>query len=366
MNRMSKFLSVIALSAILPLSVSASNAKVEKNVDGAVIYKRANGNYTLYKYNPQVEKLKFHAGRAATKEEIKARDIDVMPDGTGLPVGKGNVDDGEELFNKHCAMCHGDFGAGGKGYPKLTGGDHDSLKNQLLKEGDEPPERSIGSYWPYATTLFWYIKTGMPFPHPLSLTNDEVYAITAYLLSVDEVTFKDGSDIEELSNKNFMNIKMPNRDGFIPNVDVPNGAQVMKKYLSNPKNYGTGTRCMKNCIKGKVPVVRIDGESLNGDIKPPLSEVRDLPKEKPTADAGGGKGAKIYEETCKACHGNPAIGAPVVGDKKAWAKVIAKGKETLYKHAIHGFNAMPPKGGNASLSDADVKATVDYMIKMSQ
>ena len=364
MVKLNKLLSVAVIGAILPLSVYAANVK--KNVDGSVMYDRTKGSYTAYKINPQADKLKFKVGTPATKAEIKARNIDVMPDGTGLPVGKGNIDDGEELFNKHCAMCHGDFGAGGKGYPTLTGGDHDSLKNQLLKSGDEPPERTIGSYWPYATTLFWYIKTGMPFPHPMSLSNDEVYSITAYLLNVDEVTFKDGKNIEELSNKNFMNIKMPNRDGFIPNVDVPNGAQVMKKYLSNPKNYGTGTRCMKNCIKGKVPVVRIEGGSLNNYIKPPLSEVRDLPKEKPTANAGGGKGAKIYEETCKACHGNPAIGAPVVGDKKAWAKVIAKGKETLYKHAIHGFNAMPPKGGNTALSDADVKATVDYMTKMSK
>ncbi len=364
MKMINKFLSVAVVAATLPLAVSAANAKVEKNIDGSVHYKRAGGAYQAYKINPQVDKLKYKAGRTATKNEIKAWDIDIMPDGTGLPEGKGNIDDGEELYNAKCSMCHGDFGTGGKGYPTLSGGEKSSLKNQLLKSGDEPPERSIGSYWPYASTLFWYVKTGMPFPHPMSLSNDEAYSITAYLLNVNDVTFKDGSDIEELSKATFKNIKMPNADGFYPDVDGPKAKENMKALLAHPEKYGKGTRCMKNCIKGKVPVVRID-EPLEG-FNPPLTEVRDMPKKKASSKEDGGVGAKIYAETCKACHGNPAIGAPVLGDKAAWAKVIKQGKDKVYEHALKGFKGMPAKGGNTALSDADVKATVDYIIGKSK
>jgi len=352
----------VLLSSSVAVSM-ATGATLKHNVDNAVIYPVKDAHYGPYAVNPQSKKGFSSAGRAPTAAEIKAWDKDVMPDGTGLPEGKGSVERGDELFADQCAMCHGDFGMGGKGYPVLSGG-QGSLKNQLLhpEKGDEPPKRTIGSYWPYASTLFWYIQSAMPFPHPKSLSNDDVYALVAYLLSVNEIEI-DGEELDDdyvLDRAKFLKIKMPNRDGFYPNVDGGVGAKEVAAFLQNPDNYGQGTRCMKGCKDGKITPINFELK----DFKPPMSTVRDLPKE--TGNKTVSKAQKLYEAKCSACHANAAIGAPVVGDKEAWAKVTEKGVETVYKHAINGFNAMPPKGGNMDLSDDTVKSIVEYMIKASK
>jgi cytochrome c len=370
-----KKISVVAVASLFAvgfLNAGGNEIKLktpslkERSVDGAKKYSIKNGEYAgVYKVNEQVLKIKkFNNGRKATQNEIKARDIDVRYDWQGLPDGKGTVEQGDELFEQHCAMCHGDMGTGGKGYPTLVGG-KGTLKNQLVnpEKGDEPPIRTIGSYWPYASTLWWYVKTGMPFPHPMSLSDDEVYAIVAYLLSINEIEI-DGQELDdeyELTKEKLMKVVMPNVNGFYPDVNGKDGPQVMKKFLSDPKNYGTPTvRCMKNCPTGKV--VRIKN-SLDDAIKPPVSQVRDLPKEK-NSNKANSKYAKLFEQKCNACHGNKAI-APVVGDKEAWADRIKQGKETLYKHAIGGFQGMPPRGGT-NLSDEDMKGLVDYIISESK
>ncbi len=355
------------LGAILALSIAASSAMagetIKKNVDNAVIYPIKDNHYNAYAVNPQSTKGFSGHGRAPTAAEIKAWDLDVMPDGTGLPEGKGSVEQGDELFADQCAMCHGDFGMGGKGYPTLSGG-QGTLKNQLVDPaaGDEPPVRTIGSYWPYASTLFWYIQSAMPFPHPKSLSNDETYALVAYLLSVNEIEI-DGEELDDeyvLDRAKFLKIKMPNENGFYPEVNGDVGAKEVAKFLQNPDNYGQGTRCMTGCKDGKVTPIQFE---LN-DFKPAMSTVRDLPKEEGKSEVT--KGQKLYEAKCSACHANAAIGAPVVGDKEAWAKVTEKGVDGVYKNAINGFNAMPPKGGNMDLSNDVVKEIVDYMIKASK
>ena len=373
MLKLNKKISVFAAIAIC---FSASAVAGEKDVkvqapkvraiDGATEYKVEKGVYAgVYRVNTQTAKVKkFGYGRTATPNEIKASDIDVRYDWQGLPDGKGTPAKGDELYTKNCIMCHGDFGAGGKGYPVLAGG-QGSLKNQLIdpENGDEPPVRTIGSYWPYASTLFWYVKTGMPFPHPMSLSNDDVYSIVAYLLSINDIQVG-GEDLDDdtvLDKKKLMTVVMPNVNGFYPDVNGKDGAQNMKKYLSNASNYGTQTvRCMKNCKPGEV--VRIK-HTLDEGIKPPLSDKRDLPKVK-AGGAGDNKYAKMFDTNCKACHGNKAI-APVPGDKEAWAPRIKQGKETLYTHALKGFQGMPPKGGT-SLPDADIKGIVDFMISKSK
>jgi len=352
----------IALGLISSFAMGG-DVKLEKNVDGAVIYPIANKHYQAYAVNTQKTKGFSAVGREATKNEIKAWNNDVMPDGTGLPEGKGSVEQGDELFAAQCAMCHGEFGMGGKGYPTLVGG-NGSLKNQLLDPtaGDEPPVRTIGSYWPQASTLFWYIKSAMPFPHPKSLSNDEVYAITAYLLSVNEIQI-DGEDLEDeyiLDRDKFLKIKMPNQDGFYPNVDGGVGATEVAKFLKDQKNYGAGTRCMKECKE--LPVVKIS--HVLDDVSPAMTTAKDLPKAKESKEVS--KAGKLYKEKCSACHANAAIGAPVVGDKDAWAKVTKEDIATIYKNAITGKNAMPPKGGNADLSDDQIKEIVDFMIKSSK
>jgi len=370
-KKLSKIVAITLLGASILHAGGKKNIKTKapkvRAIDGAVLYRVKNGTYaSVYKVNRQTFKVKaFGYGRIPTTNEIKAGDIDVRYDWQGLPEGKGTAEKGDELYTKHCVMCHGDFGAGGKGYPVLTGG-QGSLKNQLVdpENGDEPPIKTIGSYWPYASTLWWYVKTGMPFTHPMSLSNDEVYSIVAYLLSINEIQI-DGEDIDDntvIDKKMLMKVVMPNINGFYPNVNSKDGAQNMKKFLSNGKNYGTPTvRCMKNCPTGKV--VRIK-HTLGEGIKPPVSTKRDLPKVKKSENEADSKYATMYETSCNACHGNKAI-APVPGDKAAWVDRIKQGKETLYKHAIKGFQGMPPKGGT-NLPNADIKGIVDYMINKSK
>jgi cytochrome c len=376
----------LGLSASLMLSSAVASSLDKKAIDGGVKYETKKGKYTSYYVNDQ--KVKYSHGRTPTKRELAAWNIDVMPDGTGVPEfdmkhgevvlgddgkpkkAEGSVEWGGELYDEKCAMCHGDFGSGGKGYPALVGGTVGSLKNQLMNPADEnpnmdPPQRSIGSYWPYASTLFWYIQDAMPFPNPKSLSNSETYAITAYLLSVNGIKI-DGQELDDeyvLDREKFLKIKMPNADGFYPNVDTKNpkdGPKNIQKFMSNPKNYGAGTRCMKNCVKGKVPVLRIQNELK--DFHPTPSTKREwfVPENKSAHPMQA-----TYEEKCSSCHANAAIGAPVVGDKDAWAKVTAKGIDKVYANGINGINAMPPKGGY-DMSDADFNKIVDYMIEASK
>jgi cytochrome c len=354
------------ISAVAVTGAVADGSRTYKNgkkvIDGGVTYPVKNNKTGPYYVNPQVAKTKGFDkyGRKPTKNEIKAWDVDVMPDGTGLPDTKGgSVAEGEELYEKHCIMCHGDFGSGVGGYPKLAGGDKESLTNQRLQEGDDGPVRVIGSYWPHASTLFWYIKTGMPFPHPKSLKDDEVYALTAYLLSINDITVG-GEELDDdfvLNKKNFLKIEMPNKDGFVPNIDGKNGLENIRKYLNNRKNYANGKRCMKNCYDYKTKVIVVNDIH---EYLPPLSQVRDLPKEESKASNHPGK--KLYEKSCAVCH-NPdnSMGAPKQGVKADWDARLKNGKDAVYANGIKGKNAMPPKGG-ANVSDEEFKKAVDYMI----
>ncbi len=136
-------------------------------------------------------------------EEVKAWDIDVRPDGQGLPQGKGKVADGETIYAEQCAACHGDFGEGVDRWPVLAGG-RDTLKS-------DDPVKTIGSYWPYLSTVYDYVNRAMPFGNAQSLKPDEVYALTAYLLYMNDIV---DDDQFELSNKNFTKIRMPNEKNF--------------------------------------------------------------------------------------------------------------------------------------------------------
>ncbi|MEM9630407.1 MAG: c-type cytochrome [Pseudomonadota bacterium] len=146
----------------------------------------------------------FGLGRKATPEEIAAWDIDVRPDGQGLPVGSGTVIDGEVLYTDSCAVCHGDFGEGVGRWPILAGG-HDTLT-------EERPEKTIGSYWPYLSTVYDYVRRAMPYGDARSLSDDEVYAITAYLLYLNDIV--EDEDFE-LSNENFLEMRLPNEQNFV-------------------------------------------------------------------------------------------------------------------------------------------------------
>ncbi len=140
-------------------------------------------------------------GRAATPQEIAAWDIDVKPDGSGLPRGRGSVAQGQELYDAQCASCHGTFGESNQ-YMQLAGG-VGSLRSAS-------PLRTTGSKLNYATTLWDYINRAMPFQAPKSLTADEVYALTAYLLYLNEIVPEDAT----LDQTSILQVRMPNRDGF--------------------------------------------------------------------------------------------------------------------------------------------------------
>ena len=140
-------------------------------------------------------------GRALTPEEIRKLDITVAPDGAGLPPGSGSVSAGAKVYAEKCQSCHGPQGQGGP-QDRLTGG--------IGTLASAKPVKTPVSFWPSATTIFDYVRRAMPYQSPESLTNDEVYAVTAYILSIDHVVPEDAT----LDAKSLPQVKMPNRDGF--------------------------------------------------------------------------------------------------------------------------------------------------------
>lgn len=146
----------------------------------------------------------FGYGKVATPEEIAGWSIDVRgDDGAGLPPGSGSVNKGAEVYAEQCAACHGTFGEGEGRFPKLAGG-AGSLK-------DDRPELTVGSYWPFAPTLWDYINRAMPMPVPHTLSADDVYALTAYILNLNDIV--PGEFVADRDS--LPKVKMPNRDNFV-------------------------------------------------------------------------------------------------------------------------------------------------------
>ena len=143
-------------------------------------------------------------GRVATPDEIASWDISIGPDGIGLPPGSGTPKQGEAVYAAKCVACHGEKGAG-KPNDQLVGG-------QGTLAGDKPAIKTVGSFWPYATTIFDYVRRAMPHNESKSLTNDEVYAVVAYILNANGII----ADDDTLNAQTLPKVKMPNRDGFVP------------------------------------------------------------------------------------------------------------------------------------------------------
>jgi S-disulfanyl-L-cysteine oxidoreductase SoxD len=157
----------------------------------------------------------YGIGRTATDAEIAGWNIDVDPSGANLPPGSGSVSHGHEVFDQQCAACHGAKGEGGVG-DRLVGGQGTVATAK--------PVKTVGSFWPYAPTLFDYIRRAMPQNAPQSLSNDEVYAVSAYILNLNGLLPADAM----LDAKSLPAIKMPNRGMFVgdPRPDVKNPACV--------------------------------------------------------------------------------------------------------------------------------------------
>jgi mono/diheme cytochrome c family protein len=155
-----------------------------------------------------------NVGRAATKEEIQAWDISVGPDGKGLPPGQGTAKEGAPIFAVKCAVCHGPNGEGAKIGPRVVGGIADTETLTTLK-----PVRTVGGYWPYATTVYDFINRAMPRGQSGTLTANEVYALTAFILAKSNIIKED----DVLDAKTLPKVQMPNRNGFVPArfADIP-------------------------------------------------------------------------------------------------------------------------------------------------
>ena len=140
-------------------------------------------------------------GKPIDPAEIAAWDISILPDGTGLPPGSGTPAQGAPIYAQKCAMCHGIDGKGGVNAAVVGGGPIKDMESA----------KTIANFWPYATTLFDFTRRAMPWQQPRTLTNDEVYALTAYILALNKLI----GETDEMNAKTLPKVKMPNRDGFI-------------------------------------------------------------------------------------------------------------------------------------------------------
>ena len=159
----------------------------------------------------------FGIGRAPNPEQLKQIDIDVTPDGRGLPPGSGTAAKGKDVYTRRCETCHGPTGK--EGPQDVISGGRGSLTTSA-------PLKTVGSYWPYATTLWDYINRAMPFDHPSTLTPDEVYSAAAYVLFLNGIV----GEQDVLDQATLPKVHMPNRDGFVadPRPDVPGTKQLKK------------------------------------------------------------------------------------------------------------------------------------------
>jgi cytochrome c len=187
--------------------------------------------------------IHYGIGREAKPEEIAGWDIDIRPNGQGLPPGKGTARKGEELFVAQCAACHGEFGESTGRWPILAGG------AGTLAGHD--PVKSIGSYWPYASTVIDYIRRAMPYGNAQSLSGDDLYAIVAYVLYLNDIITDQDF---ELSDKNFVSVKMPNQPNFFDDDRETAEKAFWKK-----------EPCMANCAAGAPKIL---GRARSIDVTP--------------------------------------------------------------------------------------------------
>ena len=184
---------------------------------------------------------RYGIGRLATPEQIAGWDIDVRPDGQGAPPGHGSVKDGEKVYMDKCAACHGEFGESAGRWPQLAQGKGTLASND--------PVKTVGSYFPYQSSVFDYIRRAMPFGDAESLTSDELYAVTAYVLNLNDIV----DDKFVLSKDTWGQVKMPNQNGFYDDDRE-----------KTEKAFWNGNPCMKDC-RGPV---KITGHAQAVDVTP--------------------------------------------------------------------------------------------------
>ena len=255
---------------------------------------------------------KLGLGRPALPEEIAAWNMDVSPDGTGLPEGSGSVEEGEGLFVDYCAVCHGDFAEGVGNWPKLAGGEG-SL-------ADKDPLKTVGSYWPYLSTTWDYVHRSMPFGNAQTLSPDEVYAIVAYILYSNYIV----EDDFVLSKENFLDVEMPNADGFI--VDDRETAEA---------HFWQDEPCMENCKES----VEITMKAAVLDVTPEETKARKVqemidatnPANKPVDGGAEVEQAAVAPATEEPAAEEPVAEAPAAEEAAALDPELVKAGEKVFK-----------------------------------
>ncbi len=320
-------------------------------------------------------------GRAATPAELKAWDIDVRPDFTGLPKGKGTVDQGIEVWEAHCASCHGAFGESNEVFTPLVGGTtRDDIKTGHVKSlvTGSFPQRTTLMKVPTVSTLFDYIQRAMPWTAPKSLKPDEVYAVVAYLLNLAEVVPADF----ELSDQNIAEVqqRMPNRNGMTTGHGMWPGASAAKGGIGNGGKPDTkNVACMKDCKKevqvvSSLPEYAQDAHGNLAEQNRSVGQTRGKPTGEPSAaaeaaapSAAAAALALASEKGCMACHGvankivGPAyveIAAKYKDQDDAGAKLMAKVKAG--GQGVWGAVPMPPQG---HVKDEEIKQLVQWILE---
>ena len=290
-------------------------------------------------------------GRAATSEELASWDIDVRPDGTGLPPGSGSVADGQTVYDEKCANCHGTFGESND-YIALAGG--------VGSLASANPQRTVGSKLNYATTLWDYINRSMPFNNSKTLSANEVYALTAYVLNLNEIVPADAV----LDQVSLPKVVMPNRDGFT--LDHGMGSKAGKADVTN-------TACMHNCT---TTAIKVTSElpagftaQMYGDIQ---THFRRFDRPQLTAAVSGNVPAGLslaQTSGCFACHDvdksriGPAFSA-VASRYKQNTKAAAALRDKIRSggSGVWGSVPMPPQ---PQIPDADLAGVVTWILNGS-
>jgi cytochrome c len=198
------------------------------------------GGVALAQSKPEAPR-NYGIGHVATPEQLAGWDIDVRPDGQGAPSGRGSVKDGEKVYMEKCAACHGEFGESAGRWPQIAQG-----KGTLATHD---PVKTVGSYYAHLSSVFDYIRRAMPFGDAESLTNDELYAVVAYVLNLNDIV----DDNFVLSKETWAQVKMPNSGGFFDD-----DRETSEKAFWNPNP------CMKDC-RGPVAIT---GRALSIDVTP--------------------------------------------------------------------------------------------------
>ncbi|MEP7330313.1 MAG: c-type cytochrome [Betaproteobacteria bacterium] len=291
--------------------------------------------------------LQFGFGKPATPREIAGWDIDVRPDGKGLPPGRGTVMQGQAIYDEKCTSCHGTFGESNS-YLQIAGG--------VGSLGTDQPVRTVGSKLNYATTLWDYINRAMPFNAPQSLTADEVYALTAYVLNLNDILPADAT----LDQQSLPQVKMPNRNGFT----TAHG--FMQR---NGKPDTSNTACMTNCVT----TVKLSSElpeyarDQHGNLAEQAAGVGVSTRVSAGASASPKSGSALAQaNACTTCHdvaerkigpGWREVATKYRGDSGAEARLLAKVKAGGV--GVWGNIPMPPQ---AHLKDGDGKALIQWIL----